>query len=57
MLWVNGNRNLVSELLLSPIHLQEHYFIQGNFELVLTIAGVLLNQRKGLSPNYASHIK
>ena len=57
MLLVNGNRNLVSELLLSPVYLQEHYFIQGNFELVLTIAGVMLNQSKGLSPNYASHIK
>ena len=57
MLWVNGNRNLVSELLLSPIYLQEHYFIQGNFELVLTIASVLLNQKRGLSPNYTSHIK
>ena len=57
MLWVNGNRNLVSELLLSPVYLQEHYFIQSDSELVLTIAGVLLNQKKGLSPNYTSHIK
>ena len=50
-LWVYGSCNLASPLLLSPVYLYEHYFIHGNFELVLTVVGVLFNQREGLPPN------